>query len=328
MSDFERRFYRDCDPLGFILFARNCESPEQIYALVSDMRASVGRSGAPVLIDQEGGRVQRLKPPLWPSYLSARKLVDSAAEENSEHVSEAVYLNARLIAYDLRQVGVDVNCSPVLDVRGPQSHAVVGDRAYSDDPAIVGAMGEIVCDGLFAGGVMPVIKHLPGHGRAKSDSHEELPVVAAPHSELAAIDFEPFRQLSHLPWGMTCHLMFPGLDAKNPATQSSAIINDIIRGEIGFDGVLCTDDLSMKALSGTYREKAEKSLTAGCDLALHCNGDSAEMMNVAEGAREISITTQARLERGDVMRQEKDDDGNFDVEAARVRLLALTGKVN
>jgi beta-N-acetylhexosaminidase len=325
LSDDERRFYQDCNPFGFILFARNCETPDQIYALVSDMRSAIGRDDAPVLIDQEGGRVQRLKPPLWPSYLSARALVDAALKIDPSHVSEAVYLNARLIAHDLMAVGVDVNCTPVLDVPVAGGHDVVGDRAYGDEPGRIADMGGQVCDGMFAGGVMPVIKHIPGHGRAMADSHKELPVVTAAHSELSAVDFKPFQDLSDMPWGMTCHLMFPDLDPDNPATQSSIIINDVIRGEIGFDGVLCTDDLSMKALGGTYREKAEKSLSAGCDLVVHCNGDMSEMTAVADGVGTISDKATTRLERGEVMRRERRNISDFDVEVARTHLNSLTG---
>ncbi len=325
LSDDERRFYRDCNPLGFILFARNCETPEQIYALVNEMRASVGRDDAPVLIDQEGGRVQRLKPPIWSQYLSARQLVERTRSAHPQDLAKAVYLNARLIASDLAELGIDVNCTPVLDVPDAGSHAVVGDRAYSDDPLEVTVMGRSVCDGMFAGGIMPVIKHIPGHGRARVDSHEELPVVTAPVSELEQVDFTPFRQLADMPWGMTCHLMYPAFDPEHPATHSKIIIKDIIRGFIGFDGVLCTDDLSMKALGGSFREKSERALAAGCDLALHCNGDMVEMTAVAEGVGALTNTSLSRLKRGEIMRNQRRDSNSFDIQAARVRLDELTG---
>jgi len=323
LNDDERRFFRDCDPLGFILFARNCETPEQIQALVSDLRASVGREDAPVLIDQEGGRVQRLKPPLWSAYPSARKLVEGVRRASPDHLSEAVYLNARLIAHDLTELGIDVNCTPVVDVPGAGSHEIVGDRAYGDDPVIVAEIGEIVCEGMLAGGVMPVIKHIPGHGRAKTDSHHELPVVTASRDELEEIDFAPFRHLARMPWAMTCHLMFPDLDPTRPATHSTTIINDIIRGDIGFDGVLCTDDLSMKALGGSFRQRAERALAAGCDLVVHCNGEMEEMTAVAEGVDDLTDRAMVRLDRGWRIRRDYRDTDDFDVAAARARLHEL-----
>jgi len=323
LNDDERRFFRDCNPLGFILFARNCETPEQIKALVGELRASVGRDDAPVLIDQEGGRVQRLKPPLWPAYPSARKLVDGVRQSNPEHLSEAVYLNARLIAHDLIALGIDVNCTPVVDVPGAGSHEIVGDRAYGDDPGIVAEMGEIVCEGMLAGGVMPVIKHIPGHGRATTDSHHELPVVTASRAELEQVDFTPFRRLSRMPWAMTGHLMFPELDPNRSATHSAIIINDIIRDDIGFDGVLCTDDLSMKALGGSYRQRAERSLAAGCDVVLHCNGEMEEMTAVAEGVDDLTDKAMVRVDHGQRIRREYRDTDDFDVVAARSRFHEL-----
>jgi len=315
----ERRFFRDCDPLGFILFARNCDTPEQVHALVSDLRESVGRDNAPVLIDQEGGRVQRLKPPRWSAYPSARKLVNGVRHARPQHLAEAIYLNARLIAHDLSVLGIDVNCTPVLDVPGAGSHEIVGDRAYGDDPSEVAKMGKFVCDGMLAGGVLPVIKHIPGHGRARVDSHEELPVVVASRADLERVDFAPFRQLAHMPWGMTCHLMYPELDPEYPATHSSTIIGEIIRTYIGFDGVLCTDDLSMKALGGGVRQRAERALVAGCDLVLHCNADSREMHAVAEGVEVLTDKAMHRLQRGETIRRDSLDTVDFDVDAARAR---------
>jgi beta-N-acetylhexosaminidase len=325
LNDEERHFFRQCDPLGFILFARNCETPEQISALVNELRSVVGRDDAPVLIDQEGGRVQRLKPPLWPAYLSARELVERAGQNNPGDVMEAVRLQSRLIAHDLISLGINVNCTPVLDVPQPGTHEIIGDRAYGDDADDVSRWGRVVCDGMLAGGVMPVIKHIPGHGRAMADSHEELPVVTEPRAELERTDFAPFRDLSDIPWGMTGHLMFPDLDPDHSVTHSATIINDIIRRDLGFDGVLCSDDLSMKALGGSFRERAEKSLSAGCDLALHCNGDMAEMMAVAEGVGEMTVKSVARFEAGETLRHAKTDTSQFDYEAARAGLAQRVG---
>jgi len=325
LSNDERRFYRDCDPLGFILFARNCRTPEQVYALVKDLRASVGREDAPVLIDQEGGRVQRLKPPHWSAYLSARKLVKAAGKVDPDKVAEAVFLNARLMAHDLVALGIDVNCTPVLDIPGPGAHEVIGDRAYGNTPNEVAHVARKVCDGLLSGGVLPVIKHIPGHGRAMADSHLQLPIVTASRSELHQVDFSPFRQLADMPWAMTGHLVYPELDPDYPVTHSSTIISDVIRTDIGFDGVLCTDDLSMNALGGGYRQRAELALAAGCDLVLHCNGDMTEMKAVAEGLGPLSGKAVERLRRGDDLRRACLDPTPFDADAARARLHHLTG---
>jgi beta-N-acetylhexosaminidase len=281
----EVAFFRERRPWGFILFGRNIESPDQVRALVDALRAAVDSPGAPVLIDQEGGRVQRLGPPHWPRYPAAG--VFAALPLPVSGRREAARLGARLIAHDLAAVGIDVDCAPVLDVPAPGAHGVIGDRAYADDVEQVGVLARAVCEGLLAGGVLPVIKHIPGHGRATADSHERLPVVDASREDLERVDFAPFRGLSDMPMAMTAHVLYASVDATQPATTSAAVISEIIRGGIGFDGLLISDDLSMKALGGGLKERAAASLDAGCDIVLHCNGSLAEMAAVAAGAREL-----------------------------------------
>ena len=281
----EAAFLRDADPWGFILFARNIGEADQVRALCADLRAAVGRD-APVLIDQEGGRVARLRPPLVP----ARPAMDRFGELSKldpRAAEEAAYLGARLIGEDCRSLGIDVDCAPVLDVRGPDTHDAIGDRALARDPQTVTRLGRAVADGLMAGGCLPVVKHTPGQGRAAADSHLTLPRVRASLDELAATDFPPFRALSDLPLAMTTHIVFEALDPDRPCTQSPVVIRETIRGALGFDGLLMTDDLSMRALGGNFRERAERSLAAGCDVILHCNGDAGEMRAVAEGARAL-----------------------------------------
>ena len=285
LTQSEADFLRDADPWGFILFARNIGEADQVRALCADLRAAVGRD-APILIDQEGGRVARLRPPLVP----ARPAMDrfgELAKLDPHAAEEAAFLGARLIAEDCRGLGIDVDCAPVLDVRGPDTHDAIGDRALARDPQTVTRLGRAVADGLMAGGCLPVVKHTPGQGRAAADSHHELPRVTAPLSELEATDFPPFAALSDLPMAMTTHIVFEALDADRPCTQSPIVIGETIRGRLGFDGLLMTDDLSMKALGGGFRERAERSLAAGCDVILHCNGDAGEMHAVAEGARAL-----------------------------------------
>jgi len=280
----EDAFFRQTQPFGFILFARNIETPDQIRKLVQDLRATVGRNDAPVLIDQEGGRVQRLRPPLWrqaPSALTLARLGGDKAEQ-------AVELNARLIARELADLGITVDCAPVADVAFPETHDVIGDRAYSADPKIVGSLCKAVCRGLRAEGVHPVIKHIPGHGRAICDSHLELPRVEASANALEAIDFKPFSALADEDWAMTAHIVYAAFDDKAPATFSEHMIANIIRKDIGFSGLLMSDDLSMKALDGDFTQRAERALAAGCDMVLHCNGDMVEMQAVAKGVSALS----------------------------------------
>lgn len=287
LSPEERRFFRDADPFGLILFRRNVVSPGQVRALTDAFRSTVGRADAPVLIDQEGGRVQRLSPPHWPRYPAGRAYGRLAAADPGRR-RELARLGARLMAHDLAELGITVDCLPVLDVPSPGSHDIVGDRAYSDDPDLVAELGRAASEGLMAGGVLPVVKHMPGHGRAAADSHETLPRVSASLRDLRSRDFRPFKALADMPLGMTAHVVYEAIDPERPGTTSPEVIGGVIRGEIGFDGLLFTDDLSMKALSGGFRERAEAAFRAGCDVALHCNGDLAEMRAVAEAAPRLA----------------------------------------
>ncbi|MGI9482157.1 MAG: beta-N-acetylhexosaminidase [Hyphomicrobiales bacterium] len=287
LSQIERDFFETATPWGLILFARNCETPEQIKALVDDFRACVGRANAPVLIDQEGGRVQRLRPPHWRAYPPGRIYGALEAAQEGEGIDAAREIS-QLIAAELIQIGINVDCLPIIDVAQPDVHDVIGDRAYSNCPDQVGAIGRAVCEGLLAGGVLPILKHIPGHGRVHVDSHFDLPVVDAPLKELRASDFKPFKALNDIPMAMTAHIIYSAIDKDLPATQSKTVIGDIIRGEIGFDGLLMTDDLSMQALSGSFGERAEKSLQAGCDMVLHCNGKMDEMGEVAAVVPKLS----------------------------------------
>lgn len=293
----ERAFFAEADPLGFILFARNCETPEQVLALTHDLRGILGRDDAPILIDQEGGRVARLGPPHWRRSPAAWKFVE-LARRDADAGAEAARLNARLMAAELDALGIDVDCAPVLDVRQADAHEVIGDRAHGEDPATVAALGRAVAEGLMAGGVLPVIKHLPGHGRARADSHLELPRVDTPRADLAKTDFAPFAALADIPWGMTAHVLYAALDAERPATTSPRVIADVIRGEIGFDGVLVSDDLGMKALGGPLGARAGDALAAGCDLALHCSGAMDEMQAVMAGLPAMTAACEKRLARG------------------------------
>lgn len=276
----EIAFFRDADPWGLILFRRNCADPAQVAALTAAFREAVGRAEAPVLIDQEGGRVQRLGPPHWPKYPPGRAYASIAANDPLA-AREMARLGARLMAHDLNSLGITVDCLPVLDVPVPGSHDIIGDRAYGTAPAQVAALGRAAAEGLIAGGVLPVIKHIPGHGRAAADSHEALPVVTAGREALEGSDFYPFRVLADMPLAMTAHVVYAAIDAKRPATTSRTVMTQIVRGTIGYDGLVMTDDLSMKALSGTLASRTTAAFRAGCDVALHCNGRLDEMRDVA-----------------------------------------------
>lgn len=276
-SDEEKRFFAEASPWGLILFKRNIETPAQVTELTRAFRALVGRTDAPVLIDQEGGRVQRLGPPEWPAFPPAAKLAGASGADTAA----TVRLGARLIAHELAKVGIDIDCLPVADLRHEGGHDVIGDRAYGSDPSRVATLARAAAEGLLDGGVLPVVKHIPGHGRALSDSHHELPRVAASRQELERTDFEPFRLLADLPIAMTAHVIYEAIDPSAPATISATVVREVIRSHIGFDGLLLTDDLSMKALSGSFAERTESAFAAGCDVALHCNGDMAEMAEIA-----------------------------------------------
>jgi beta-N-acetylhexosaminidase len=279
----ERAFLRASAPWGLILFKRNVQTPAQITSLIDEFRSIVGRAEAPVLIDQEGGRVQRLGPPQWPAYPPGAAYGRLYDRDPALGVA-AAKLGGRLIAADLAALGITVDCLPVADVPVPGSDAVIGDRAYGETPAKVAALAGAAADGLAEGGVLPVLKHLPGHGRATADSHLRLPVVETDRATLESTDFAAFRPLSGLPMGMTAHVVFTSLDRELPATTSATIISQVIRGFIGFDGLLMSDDLSMGALSGGLADRTRAALAAGCDMALHCNGNLAEMQAVAAAA--------------------------------------------
>lgn len=291
----EEAFIRESDPWGLILFKRNVQDREQMRALTDRFREITGRTDAAVLIDQEGGRVQRMAANHWPPYPSAAKLA-AASNDPAEQVS-AVFLATRLIAHDLAEVGVNVDCLPVLDLPVAGSHAIIGDRAYGETPEAVARLGRAAAEGLMAGGVLPVFKHVPGHGRARADSHLELPTVETSREELERTDFAPFRANADLPVAMTAHVVFKAIDPERPATLSPVIVGEIIRGFIGFDGLLMSDDLSMKALSGTFRERTRALFAAGVDLGLHCNGDLAEGADVAAEAPLLAGKALERAER-------------------------------
>lgn len=283
----EAAFFASERPWGLILFARNCESPQQIRELVGHFRECVGDPSAPVLIDQEGGRVRRLRPPLWPDYPKG-EVYGRLYEADRVAGVRAAWLGARLIGADLLDLGINVDCLPIIDVRRAETDDVIGDRAYGSEPGQVAAIGRAIADGLAAAGVLPIAKHIPGHGRAMVDSHHELPVVAASYEDLSATDFAPFRRLADLPLAMTAHIVYSAIDTERCATLSPIVIDQVIRGDIGFDGCLMSDDVSMKALGGSMRERVEGLFLAGCDLALHCNGDIAEMREVAAASPVLS----------------------------------------
>lgn len=293
LTEEERSFFRQAAPWGFILFKRNVSDPKQLAALTHDLRDVVGRD-APILIDQEGGRVQRMGPPHWRKYPPAAAYL-AAAEGDVEQAAQWVQLGHRLMADDLRAVGINVDCAPVLDTPVDGAHDIIGDRALAREPSAVTRLGRAAADGLLAGKVLPVIKHIPGHGRALSDSHHHLPEVKLDLVSLDAWDFAPFKALKDLPAAMTAHVVFKAVDAERPATTSHDTI-ELIRERIGFDGLLMTDDLSMKALKGPMQDRVRRALTAGCDVVLHCNGDLGEMRAVAEAAPALAARSLQRTD--------------------------------
>ena len=287
LTSDERAFLREARPWGLILFKRNIQDPSQVTRLVMDFLDASGDAGAPVLVDQEGGRVQRLGPPHWPVYPPGAAY-GALFDRDQAKGLRAAWLGARLIAADLAPLGINVDCLPLADVPAAGADNVIGDRAYGASAAKVAAIAAAVADGLMSGGVLPVLKHIPGHGRATSDSHLRLPVVQTSRSELEAADFAAFRPLSGLPLGMTAHVVFTAFDPVLPVTTSVTMIRDVIRGFIGFDGLLMGDDVSMGALSGSIGERSRASLVAGCDVVLHCNGRLDEMQAVAAEAPELN----------------------------------------
>ena len=317
LTSEEVAFFAASEPWGLILFRRNVDSPEQLRRLTAAFRDAVGRTDAPVLVDQEGGRVQRLGPPHWPAYPPAAAYAGLEGTAGAE----AARLGARLIAADLAGCGIDVDCAPVLDLALPGTTAAIGNRTFGATPDRVATLGRAFADGLMAGGVLPVFKHVPGHGRAEVDSHFELPVVRA-GLEALELDFAPFRRLADLPIGMTAHVVFTAIDPDHPATTSPIVIERIIRGSLGFDGLLLSDDLSMQALAGSLGERAQASLRAGCDIALHCNGKLDEAREVAAEAPVLAGAALRRAEAALALRIGSEPIG---IEAARARLAALLG---
>lgn len=322
LTDDERAFLRDQRPWGFILFKRNIETPDQVVRLVEEMRSAIGQPGAPVLIDQEGGRVQRLQPPQWPVYPPGA-VFGALYDVDRETGLEAARLSSRLIAADLADLGITVDCLPLADVPVPGADSVIGNRAYGTTPEKVAEIARAVTDGLAQGGVLPVLKHIPGHGRATADSHFRLPTVDTPAAELAKTDFAAFKPLADLPMAMTAHVVFSALDPAQPATTSATIIEQVIRGTIGFQGLLMSDDVSMNALQGSIAERTRASFTAGCDVVLHCNGKLDEMSQVAGEAPELAGMALARADGALALRRTPQP---FDRGAARAELERLIGE--
>ncbi|NMG38576.1 beta-N-acetylhexosaminidase [Chelativorans sp. ZYF759] len=319
LSAEEKNFFAGERPWGFILFARNLSEPDQIRELVAEMRACVDDNAAPVFIDQEGGRVQRLRPPLAETYPPGAA-IGALYRRDAEAGLRAAWLMSRLHAADLAGYGINADCLPVLDVPVDGAHDVIGDRAYGKDPETVSALGRAAAEGLLAGGVLPVIKHIPGHGRALADSHLDLPKVDASHEALSAHDFPPFRALNDMPMAMTAHVVYTAIDGSAPATTSAKIVSQIIREEIGFDGLLMSDDLSMRALSGDFARRTAASLAAGCDVVLHCNGVMDEMGPVAGAAPILAGEALKRAQRACALLSSGD---GLDIAALRAEFRSL-----
>ena len=323
LTDQERDFFRDAEPAGFILFRRNCETPAQLLALTDSLRELTGRSDLPILIDQEGGRVARMRPPEWPAFPTAERFAQLYVLAPSSAI-EAVRSNARAIALTLRECGINVNALPLLDVRQEGASDIIGDRALGSEPMQVAALGRAVLDGMASAGVVGIIKHMPGHGRALVDSHKELPVVPA-RAEVLETDLEPFERLSWAPMGMTAHVVYDAWDTERPASLSPKVIGEIIRGRIGFDGFLMSDDIGMEALAGDFGSRASGVVAAGCDVALHCSGKMEEMVAVAGAVEAMTAESEARLARA-MATTMIDYDGGEDFAASvakRDALLAL-----
>lgn len=315
LSADEADFFREADPWGFILFQRNCETPGQLRRLTADLRESVGRT-APILIDQEGGRVQRMRAPHWREWPPPLDQVEALSAEPSEAL-RAMYLRGLLISAELVAHGIDVNCAPSADIAWPQTHPFLRNRCYGTDVATVTTMARACAEGLMDAGCLPVLKHAPGHGRATLDSHESLPRIEAPLAELHETDFAPFHELAELPMAMTAHIVLPEIDTETPITQSSKGIS-LLR-DLGLNGLLMTDDISMGALKGTVGERSRKALEAGCDMILHCNGDMAEMRSVAE----IGTMTAEAANRADIALARRRPPIDIDISAAESEFQSL-----
>lgn len=321
LADSERAFLREAKPWGGIIFKRNISTPDQVFELIRSFRDTLGWD-APVLVDQEGGRVQRLGPPHWPVYPPGARYSDLYDRDKAVGLA-AARLAGHLIAADLRVVGIDVDCLPIADVPVTGGDPVIGDRAYGTEPGKVAAIAGAMAAGLMASGVLPVLKHLPGHGRATADSHLHLPTVDTDRATLEATDFAAFKPLRNLPLGMTAHVVFSAIDPDAPATTSVTMVREVIRGTIGFDGLLMSDDVSMNALSGTIAERSVASLAAGCDVVLHCNGKLDEMVAVASVSPELSGDAARRAEAALAAKSVRPD---FDVDAARAMFNKMIGE--
>src|SRR5215467_4218167 len=322
LTTAERHFVQEADPWGLILFKRNVTAPDVLRRLIGEFRTAVGRQ-APVLVDQEGGRVQRLGPPHWSTYPPGATY-GAVFDRDPDAGLRAARLGGRLIANDLAQLGIDVDCAPVADVPAAGADPVIGDRAYGADPAKVAALAGAFARGLVEGGVLPVLKHLPGHGRATADSHQRLPVVTADRAALDATDFAAFRPLSGLPLGMTAHVVFTAIDPVAPATTSANIVKHVIRDSIGFTGLLMSDDISMGALSGSLSERSRAAIVAGCDMVLHCNGDLSEMVEVA--AQAPVLAGEAARRAGAALAARKSP-APLDADASRAELVELLNDI-
>ncbi len=315
LTTAEIDLFADCNPFGLILFEHNCVEPAQLKDLVAQFKETVGRPDAPILIDQEGGRVTRMKPPHWRHPPPARVFPEIAAKDRTAGV-RAAYLNARLIGRELAAMGINVDCLPVLDIPVVGAHEIIGDRALGRDAEMIAELGRALSDGIMAEGVLPIIKHIPGHGRAKSDSHKELPIVDTPRDELEATDFVPFELMAGMPWAMTAHVVYTAIDAEHAATISPVIIEQIIRDKIGFEGLLLSDDIGMEALAGTKGERAKTILEAGCDLALECSGKIEDMTEVASIIPRMSQHALSRAAAAEKMRRHQQATDGLNTEDA------------
>ena len=295
LTQEERAFFQNHQPLGFILFTRNIENPDQLKSLIKDLKSTITHKNPPILIDQEGGRVARLKPPHWKVFPPA-SVFGQKADQDLEYAQLEVYKNFSAIAHDLKELGITADCAPLLDLQVEGADQIIGDRSFSSDPDIAGKLGLEAIRAFQDHGIISIIKHIPTHGPADCDSHLELPRVLLTHDELKS-HFEPFKVCQNAPWAMTAHIIYNAFDPENPATQSPRVIQDIIRGEIGFHGILISDDIGMKALSGTFKDRAEKSLHAGCDVVLHCSGDINEMKDTIQGVSPLTHAAYAKLEK-------------------------------
>jgi len=322
LTDDERDFFRDSDPSAFILFKRNCVDSAQLKALTDSLRELSGRDGLPILIDQEGGRVARMQPPEWPKFPAAWSFAELYDKAPISAI-EAEMANARALALMLREHGINVDCLPLLDVRRPDADDIIGDRALGAEPMQVAALGRAVLDGFAAAGVVGVVKHIPGHGRALCDSHKELPVVTASAEQLET-DLEPFERLNWAPMGMMAHVVYTAWDEERPASQSPTIIGEIVRGRIGFDGWLMSDDIGMEALKGGFDERAAGVIAAGCDAVLHCSGKMDEMVAVAGAVPAMSSEGEERLRQAMLIADSSESSADFEqLIAKRDELLAL-----